>query len=207
MSKTLIFDFDGTLADTLAYSVNYAYEFNRTRKLLVEERINIEEFRKVGLDEFIKSMNIRKRDLFWFLFCIQRKLKKEMPNIKTFNGIPQVLKELKERNIKIGVVTSNSKSNVSMFLKGNNLEYFDFISTTFNYFRKDKVLDKVIKKFKLNKEDVIYIGDEVRDIEAARSAGIKIASVTWGYNIESILTTHNPDFIVYQPKDLLNLLN
>jgi len=59
---------------------------------------------------------------------------------------------------------------------------------------------------KLYTEDVIYIGDEVRDIEAARAAGIKIASVTWGYNLESILTENKPDYIVTQPRDLLNLM-
>jgi phosphoglycolate phosphatase len=206
MSKTLIFDFDGTLADTLAYSVNYAYEFNRKRKLLAQERINMEEFRNMGLDEFIKTLNIRKRDLFWFLFNIQRKLKKEMPNIKTFNGLSDVLSELKTKNIKLGVVTSNSKRNVSTFLKFNNLDCFDFVFTTFNYFGKDKLLRKVVKKYKLNKENVIYIGDEVRDIEAARSSGVKIASVTWGYNTEAVLTIHNPDYVIYQPKDLLKLL-
>ncbi len=206
MGKTLIFDFDGTLADTLGYSVNYAYEFNRKRKLLSTERTNMEEFRNMGLDKFIKSLNIRKRDLFWFLFNIQRKLKKEIPNIKTFNGLPEVLGELKSKNIKLGVVTSNSKGNVYKFLKISNLDCFDFIFATFNYFGKDRLLRKVVKKYKIYKDDVVYIGDEVRDIEAARSSGVKIASVTWGYNTEAVLTSHNPDYIIYQPKDLLKLI-
>lgn len=206
MSKTLIFDFDGTIADTLAYSVNFAYEFNRTRKLLSKERINIEDLRNMGLDTFIKSLGIRKRDLFWFLLSIQWKMRKEINNIKTFDGLEDVLKELKAKDIKIGIVTSNSKRNVSKFIKNNNLNYFDFIYSTFNYFGKDKVLNKVIKKYKLDKSDVVYIGDELRDINAARSSGIKIASVTWGYNVESVLSANNPDFIIYQPKDLLKLV-
>ncbi|MFZ2663948.1 MAG: HAD-IA family hydrolase [Patescibacteria group bacterium] len=207
MSKTLIFDFDGTLADTLSYSVNYAYEFNRKRKLLSRERINLEEFRKMGLYDFIKTLGVRKRDLFWFLFQIQRKMHKEIKNISTFNGLPEVLKELKSRNVKIGIVTSNSKRNAVKFIKNNNLNDFDFIYSTFSYLGKGRLIRKAIKKYKLNKNDVIYIGDEMRDIDAARSSGVKSASVTWGYNLESVLSSNNPDFMIYQPKDLFKLLD
>ncbi|NMB91987.1 HAD-IA family hydrolase [candidate division WWE3 bacterium] len=207
MSKILIFDFDGTLADTLSYSVNYAYEFNRKRKLLSKEKINFEEFRKMGLYDFVATLGIRKRDLFWFLFQIQRKMHKELKNISTFKGLPGILEELSSRNIKMGIATSNSKRNVLKFLEKNNLNYFDFIYSTVNYLGKDKLLKKAIKKCKANKDDVIYIGDEIRDINAARSSGVKIASVAWGYNLESVLSSNNPDYIIYQPKDLLKLLD
>lgn len=206
MSKTLIFDFDGTVADTLPFTVNTALQLNRELKLLNQEKINIEKFRSMDLSEFVKGLNIPTIKLLYFLFKSQRMLNKNIKTIPTFSGLSNTLAELKRQNIKIGIVTSNSKKNVVKFLTANNLNYFDFIYSTIHYFHKNRLLEKAIKKQKLDNEDVIYIGDEVRDIKAARAAGVKIAVVTWGYNLESLLATYKPDFIINQPKELLNLV-
>ena len=64
---------------------------------------------------------------------------------------------------------------------------------------------RAIKKYGMEKENVIYVGDEIRDIKAAMEAGIKVASVTWGYNFENVLSKYKPDFIINRPEDLLNL--
>ena len=153
--------------------------------------------------EFFKSLKISNLKLFYFLFKYQRKLVKEISNTKTFDGLPEVLDELKRSGLKMGVCTSNSKKNVKLFLENCNLDVFDFVYSSLDYFRKDRILKKAIKKFKLEKSKVIYVGDEVRDITASRKAGIRVASVTWGYNLESVLSQNNPDYIINQPKDLL----
>ena len=204
--KTLIFDFDGTIADTLPFTVNNVLELNRSMKLLNAEKIDIEKFRSMDLSSYIKSLKIPTLKLLYFVLRLQLKLGSQINSVSTFNDLAETLVLLKRRGVKTGIVTSNSKKNVKKFLKKNNLNYFDFIYTTINYFEKSKLIEKAIKKLKLYTEDVIYIGDEVRDIEAARAAGIKIASVTWGYNLESILTENKPDYIVTQPRDLLNLM-
>lgn len=204
--NTLIFDFDGTLADTLAFTINSALEINRKLKLLDSEKVNVEKFRSTDSKAFFKDLEISNFKLFWFLLKYQMRLSKEIDNIKTFENLPLVLSELKDSSVKIGIVTSNSKKNVRKFLLNNDLEYFDFIYTSINYFQKGKLLKKTIKKHKLDKSKVIYVGDEIRDIKAAKEAGVKVASVTWGYNFESLLSTHNPDFIINRPEELLNLV-
>ena len=206
MNKTLIFDFDGTIADTLPFTVNNVLELNRSLKLLNAEKINIEKFRTMDLSNYIKSLKIPTLKLLYFVLRLQLKLGSQINSIPTFNDLAETLVVLKRLGVKTGIVTSNSKRNVKKFLENNNLNYFDFIYTTINYFEKSKLIEKAIKKLKVNKDDVIYIGDEVRDIDAARAAGIKIASVTWGYNLESILTENKPDYILNQPRDLLDLV-
>jgi phosphoglycolate phosphatase len=203
----LIFDFDGTIADTLAFTINSASEISRKLKLLNEEKVNMEKFRSMDSREFFKELEIPTSKLLWFMFKYQRKLVHEIDDIKTFEGLDEVLHVMKNNGVKLGIVTSNSKRNVKKFLRKNNLEYFDFVYSSLNYFRKDKMLKKAIEKFQMNKENVIYVGDEVRDIKAAKSIGIKVASVTWGYNFESVLSEYKPDFLIYRPKDLLNLIN
>jgi phosphoglycolate phosphatase len=205
--KNLIFDFDGTLADTLAFSIKSALEINRKLNLLNDEKIDVEEFRSMDSFDFIKQLEIPKFKLFFFLFKYQRKLVKEIGNIETFEGLPEALKDLKNMGIKLGVVTSNSKKNVKKFLENNDIEYFDFIYSSLDYFNKGKMLEKAVRKYDMDKERVVYIGDEVRDIHAAKKAGIKVASVTWGYNFENVLTENNPDYIVPRPKDLLKIVS
>ena len=122
-----------------------------------------------------------------------------------FETLPEVLRELNKNGIGLGIATSNSTKNVKIFLKNNNLDMFNFIYSSIDYFHKNRILERAIKKYGMEKENVIYIGDEIRDIKAAKEAGIKVASVTWGYNFESVLASYKPDFIVNQPKELLNL--
>lgn len=202
-NKTLIFDFDGTLADTLGFTVNSAIEINRNLDLLNGEKMDFEKYRTMDSKEFFNSLKISNLKLFYFLFKYQRKQTKEIFNTKTFEGLSEVLNELKKSGLKMGVCTSNSKKNVRLFLENCNLNVFDFVYSSLDYFRKDRILKKAMKKYKLEKNNVIYVGDEVRDITAARNAGIRVASVTWGYNLESILFKNNPDYIINQPKDLL----
>jgi len=203
----LIFDFDGTIADTLAFTINSASEISRKLKLLNDEKVNMEKFRSMDSTEFFKELDIPKSKLLWFMFKYQKKLIHEIDNVNSFEDLDKILVTLKDNGAKLGIVTSNSKRNVEKFLNKNHLDCFDFIYSSLNYFHKDKMLEKAIKKFKMSRENVIYIGDEVRDIKAAKSAGIKVASVTWGYNFESVLSKYYPDFIIYKPKDLLNLIN
>ena len=64
---------------------------------------------------------------------------------------------------------------------------------------------KLLKKYKTDKSQTFYIGDETRDIDAAKKNGIYAVAVTWGFNSEKILLQHQPDFIARRPEDLLNI--
>ena len=55
---------------------------------------------------------------------------------------------------------------------------------------------------KLSKSDVYFVGDEVRDIEAGKKAGIKTIAVSWGYNTKDALAKEQPDYIIDTPLDL-----
>ena len=203
--KTLIFDFDGTIADTLPFTVNNALELNRSLKLLSAEKIDIEKFRSMDLSNYIKSLKIPTLKLLYFVIRLQMKLRSQINSVPTFNDLAETLVALKRQGVKTGIVTSNSKGNVKKFLQSNNLNYFDFIYTTINYFEKSGLIDKAIRKLKLNKDEVIYIGDEVRDIDAARESNIKVTSVCWGFNTKDVLLKNKPNWWVNKPSDLTEL--
>jgi len=82
---------------------------------------------------------------------------------------------------------------------------FDFISGTSPLWGKAQHLKRLLKEHKLPKQEVIMVGDELRDIEAARQCGIKIAAVSWGYNSHEALEEAKPDWLLEHPKELLKL--
>ena len=65
---------------------------------------------------------------------------------------------------------------------------------------------KIIEKNKLNYSETYYVGDEVRDIKAAKKAGIYSIGVTWGYNGKTIMDKENPDLVADKPQDIIKFL-
>lgn len=106
----------------------------------------------------------------------------------------------------LGILTSNTHQNVAQFLEKNELSFFEFISTGKSVFGKSHLINKIMRQRKVSKNDVCYVCDEIRDIEAAKKPGIKSIAVTWGYNTKDALIKENPDFIVDTPDELRRVL-
>jgi phosphoglycolate phosphatase-like HAD superfamily hydrolase len=68
------------------------------------------------------------------------------------------------------------------------------------------MINAVLKEHKLGCDEVIYVGDETRDIHAAQKSNILMISVGWGFNSPTILAKHKPDFLVYHPIELVKII-
>ncbi|NGY75794.1 HAD-IA family hydrolase [Bacillus megaterium] len=92
--------------------------------------------------------------------------------MKPVCGISKVLEELKNQGYKLGFLTSNNYNVTNDFLTNNSIEFFDYNHYSFNPFSKSKDISSFLKKYKLKRNEVIYIGDELRDIKAAKKMGL-----------------------------------
>ncbi|BAY85194.1 phosphoglycolate phosphatase [Calothrix parasitica NIES-267] len=205
--KVIIFDFDGTIADTVDALVNIA------NSLAVEF-----SFAPITPEEFLLLKNLTSREIFkysgiplfkipFLLKKVKKELKNKIPELKPIQGIPEALLELKENGSRLGIITSNSKGNVQEFLKINNLDnFFEFVHTGVTIFGKTTIINNVLKQRQIKTQEVIYVGDETRDIEASKKAQIKICSVTWGFNSEEALAKQNPDFLIHHPRELVEVV-
>jgi len=198
MKKYIVFDFDGTIADTYEDILNIVKDLKKDKY----KEINFKDIRDHGTRYLIKKSGIP----FWkipkFIYQVTSKLKKRN-NIKLFPEILDVFKKLSE-NYKLGVVSSNSEENVKIVLKRYKVEnLFEFVYSNSSLFGKHFVLKRMCKKYKINPDDVIYVGDEDRDIVAAKKAKIKIIAVTWGFNSEKLLKEKKPNYLVHTPKEIL----
>lgn len=206
-NRVLIFDFDGTIADTFNTIVNIsnqlADEFN-FKKLTPQEA---QLMKDNTLRETIRQLNVPILKIPILVSRAKSAMLKEIATIDPVAGLKDILIKLKELNVQMGILTSNSAQNVSEFLQNHQLEIFDFVKTTSKIWSKDQNLLKMIAANNLTLEQVIYVGDEARDIDAAHRLGIKAAAVTWGYNSTQALSKHNPDYILTCPEELLDLIN
>lgn len=203
MKKIIIFDFDGTLADTFPTTAKI---FKNTIKEYGYSDItdsDIQKLREMTPLQIITHFKFPPWKVPELINKVREKVSESAENIRPFPGIKQMLMDLKKKNIIIGIVTSNSKKTVEIFLKQNNFPDFEFVESEENIFKKAKHLKTVIKKHKFNKKDVVYVGDEVRDIEASKDSGIDVIAVTWGYNKKDILVKENPKYIANIPKEII----
>ena len=206
MVNTIIFDFDGTIADTLDCVVNIVNKNSDKfgHKKVTKEDIPYLQGKKPR--EILSYLEISIFKLPSWTKKIHSDINKEIMNLKPKVDILPILSKLKKKNYKIGILTSNTQENVGIFLEKNNLELFDFIYTGKSVFGKSHVINKILKQKGIEKIDVFYVCDEVRDIEAAKKSNVKTIAVSWGYNSKEALQKENPDFLIDAPNELESIL-
>lgn len=206
MVKEIIFDFDGTVADSFGVMMEI---FEEHKQEFGFENFGEEEL-KIYRQQGVASLIWEKKIPIWKVLKILRVGKKLMnqkiKSVRPFEGMGKVLLELEKRDLILGIISTNSEENISKFLKKNKIEVFDYVVGKGSLFGKTKVIKNILKKRKLNKEEILYVGDEVRDIEACKKIGVKIASVTWGFSDEKLLAKNKPDFLVKKTEEFLEII-
>ncbi len=203
----LIFDFDGTLAQTFEAILEILRPMSKDFGLDAISEKDIKEFREKGARWMIKEFKIPLIKILKIGKKVRKDLYKDIANLSSFVGLKEVLRELKKRKYGLGILTSNSKDNVKRFLQKNDLDFFEFIYSDSSLFGKDKVLKKLLKTFNLKPEEVVYFGDEIRDVQAALKLNIKMVAVSWGFNTKKALKKYKPTYLIEKPTEILTLFS
>jgi phosphoglycolate phosphatase len=207
MASALIFDFDGTIADTFDLSLQIGREIHDSLKLHHLSEEAIVHFRNRPFRETIRNLKIPIHKIPQLLIRVRRGIHDHIDEIRPFDGIREVLRDLKSHTAFMGMVTSNSEENVNKFLERFDLCFFDAWSYSSAIRGKASMMRRLIRKNKLAKESTVYIGDITDDIDACRKVGIKVAAVTWGYNTREVLEHSKPDFLIDRVGDLSRLVS
>lgn len=198
----LIFDFDGTICDSLDIALSIGNKYLKENKMALSTK---EEVRNIGIKKMMLSRKVSIITVLSYYFKGRKELTRHIPELETFPHLPGVLKELSKR-YQMGILTSNLESNARLFLRNNQMsDFFKFIHSESSIFGKEKAIKSLLKRFHLAADDTYYIGDEVRDIEGANKAGVHSVAVTWGYESKKLLQTAKPEIIITQPIELLTL--
>jgi len=204
--STVIFDFDGVIGNTVDEIKNIVvdlYEEFRHEKVNPKD---IQRFIDEGVIQVIKELKIPLAKVPYFERRVRDDLSLRIENVKIFKDIKKVLNQIKKEDYTLGILSSNSLKNLKKIFQKNQIDFFDFIYSGSSFFGKGKVLATLIKKKGLNPKETVYIGDEIRDIQAAKQNKVGIIAVGWGYNNEKVLKKQKPDFFAKEPKDLLKII-
>ncbi|MCQ2253382.1 MAG: HAD hydrolase-like protein [Bacteroidales bacterium] len=186
----ILFDFDGTLADTFLLGASlindYAARFGY-------ENIDFEKNKDKSARELIKMANVHFWEIPRLIRFFRRETISHAQEIEAFSGIPELVTSLHNSGLALGVVSTNTEQILRTFLDKYNLpEHFRYFTTEVSLFGKKRALRQARRKLRrMGHDGLIYIGDELRDIEACNAADIPIISCAWGFNSYDVLSENN----------------
>jgi len=201
----VVFDFDGTLADgklimfDIVNSLSDKYDF---------EKLDLKDLSwlsDMGARQFFIHLGVNIIKLPTFISEVKRKMFLRIDEVKPFFGIKDVILKLKQEGNIVGVLTSNTLENAQKFLSNHDMNIFDFIYESNSILSKSITLKKMMREQQLENSQILYVGDEIRDIKSCRKVDIKIISVAWGFNSKKSLQENNPDYLVDEPKEILEI--
>lgn len=211
--EAVIFDLDGTLLNTLydlTDSVNWALEKYGLPTRSIEE---VRTFVGNGLRNLMQRAvpNGEENPVFESLFEFFREYYKSHCNIKTvpYEGIMELMKELKGRGIQMAIVSNKIDAGVKELNAIHFAEYVDVALGEREGIGRKPAPDSVNEAIRLlgvDKENTVYVGDSDVDIQTAKNAEIRCVSVSWGFRDEAFLMEHGAGIMIDRPLELLEYL-
>jgi phosphoglycolate phosphatase len=200
----IIFDFDGTIAD----SFDYVSEF-----LLAEANVGpVNEsskqiLRGLSMQAMARSLGFKWYQMPRLLFRGRQGMVGSAKHLHPFDGMTEVIRKLHAEGHELFLLSSNNVRNIRAFLHKHDLhEYFLEIYGGVGLFGKAPAMRKLLRENSFDVKQAIYIGDELRDAEAAQSIGMRVISVLWGFARPEDLKTINPKRLAHKPSDIIAIL-
>ncbi|MGC1310568.1 MAG: HAD-IA family hydrolase [Phormidesmis sp.] len=200
----LIFDFDGTIADTLEAIVQitnriapeYGYPPTTPEKL--------KYYQSLSTQEMLRQAEIPLFRLPFLLRRVRREMTTALETVAVAPDLIDTLKDLAAANHRLMIMSSNSCRNIEKFLARHDIsDLFESIQGGVGLLSKARVLKRIVQKGGLDFSQVIYVGDETRDIDASKQIGILVAAVSWGFSSREALAAQQPAFLIDHPRQLL----
>lgn len=201
MQDAIIFDFDGTLVDSIDAIVSAANAVADEQG--ISSRLSREVLRAQGIRGALKHMGVSILKAKRFVDDVKVAFEERSAGVKLHPGIQELLEELSKDYV-LAVVSSSEKDFVQETLTRLGVaHYFRYIEHG-GLFTKNKMLKQLKKE--LGSIRCLYVGDEPRDIHSARRAGMDSLSVTWGFAGEELLLKNRPTYIAASTTEVLRLI-
>ncbi len=191
--KLVIFDFDGTLADSFPWFVGIVNQIADKYRFKQIADHEIDTLRGYDARKLMKHLGVA----WWKMPMIARHVRKLMAgdihHISLFDGVSDVLRRLSDDGVILAVVSSNSQSNVLRVLGPSNAALISYFGCGVSLFGKQAKFREILAKTGISPHETLCIGDETRDIMAAKSENLACGAVTWGFATAESLRAHGPN--------------
>jgi HAD superfamily hydrolase (TIGR01549 family) len=200
----IIFDFDGTIADTIDYFIDFIAREAKIDHISEERRQSLH-----GLP--LAAISRRLGHRWWRLPLLyykgRRVMEPYLKDLKPFQGMPELIEKLHAEGHELFIISSNTVRNMRIFLRHHKLqESFLEIYGGIVVFGKAPALRKLLKEQNIEKGNAIYIGDELRDVQSAQSLKLRVVAVTWGFARPESLRALKPTAVADTPAELMSIL-
>lgn len=216
MYQCCIFDLDGTLINTIhsmTHTMNLAlagyglgpiddahtkvFVGDGARTFVERALVFFGDTGLVHLEETVKTYEALFQE-----HCMYR--------IEPYDGIGELLKAIKDRGMKMAVVTNKAHERaVEIMELVYGKGYFDLIMGEQAGIKRKPDPDGVLmtmKKLGVKPEECLYLGDTNTDMETGRNAGVDTAGVTWGFRSREELMAFHPKYLVKDPREVISIL-
>jgi phosphoglycolate phosphatase len=204
--RRILFDFDGTIADSEHVATDILNVIAQRHGMHLFQAEEIERLRKLPIRERCRQLGIPMRKLPGLAREFNILFQEAVLKVDPFEGMSRLLNDLNDRGFGISIVSSNAEDNIRRFLTRHDLGFIQDVRCSRRMFSKDKMIRRLVKRQKLRSEDVIYVGDEHRDVVACKKAGVKVIWVRWGFDGLEAVESENPDFMADNPADILEIV-
>jgi phosphoglycolate phosphatase len=199
--KLVMFDSDGTLADTLPWMEAAFNELAARHGIKPVSEADREALRPLSTRHLLQRLKVPMWRIPAFVTGMRRHMADHIAEFSLFDGIAESLHRLHESGVTLGVVSSNSRDNVRRIL-GPNAALISHYACGASLLEKASKLRAALKASGIPARQAIYIGDEIRDAEAARKAGAAYGAVAWGYHSLPILRARKPEEYFMKPAEI-----
>ena len=204
--KVAIFDFDGTLADVIVVlrSLYGDVAVKRGWPDLTDEALQL--LRKGTYREALKWLGVRP----WQMPALMREGRRlyyaRRSEVRLFEGMAEVLAELHHRGWDMYVLSINSEQTIKDLLADYRVDHLVHVLRRPAVFGKAMSINRLVRRRGYSRQNVWMIGDELRDVDAAKKAQVKSVAVAWGLQDRELLKNASPTGLADTPADIVRLL-
>lgn len=203
--RLAIFDFDGTLADSLPFFLSVFNRLATQHRFSTIDVNNACAFRGYSVTQMMRHVGMPSWKLPLVARSFMALMKENSHAISVFDGVTDMLRHLDAKGVALAIVTSNSHANVAAILGAENMARIRHIEAGASIFGKAARITRVLGQSGFSCTDAIYIGDQIADREAARKAKVAFGAVAWGYASIESLAEHRPDYLFHVIGDIRRL--
>ncbi|AFZ69570.1 HAD hydrolase-like protein [Deinococcus peraridilitoris] len=203
MISHVVFDFDGTLADSPHLVVELYNEVARKQGFGEMTPENLHLLRGLSVRERSKQLGVPMHRLPGLMVQVARAYRAVTSRVALHDGVPELLRELRGRGMRVCVLSTNNEENIRDVLRRYDLEAMvSRVYCSNRIFGKASLLRRLMHHESVPADQLVYVGDEQRDVDACREVGVQVIAVSWGVDTLTRLQDARPDWLVHTPEGI-----
>jgi phosphoglycolate phosphatase len=193
--QLVVFDFDGTLADSFPWFTEVLNDVARRWRFRGVAQAEHASLRELDANEVLRHLGVPRWKVPLIAADLRRRMARDIERIALFDGVAQLLERLHDNGLSLAIASSNAAANVEVVLGPHLCRLVIDRECGAAIAGKADRLRRLLRRHRVSPTRAIYIGDELRDIDAARRVGLTAGAVGWGYNDVAVLRRRGPDLL------------